>query len=101
MTDTIYADSIKLNSTKKFIINNTPILIINLNGDFFAIHDLCTHEDSSLSLGCLKGEYVHCTLHGSRFNVKTGVPADEPATEAVKTYPLTINDGIIHIDVDA
>ena len=90
-------NDIKINSTKKFIVNNIPILITNLDGEFYAINDLCTHEDSSLALGCLKGEYVHCTLHGSRFSVKTGIPIDEPATEPVETYPVEIKDGSIYV----
>jgi len=94
-----HINDIKLNSTKKFIIENTPILVTNLEGDFFAINDLCTHEDSSLALGCLRGEYVDCTLHGSRFSVKTGIPIDEPATEAVQTYPLTIKDDTLFIEI--
>lgn len=92
-------NDIKPDQTKKFIINDTPILVINLNQSFYAIHDLCTHEDSSLSLGCLKGEYVDCTLHGSRFNVITGIPIDEPATEAVQTYPVSVIDNVIYIEI--
>lgn len=94
-----HTDSIKLNSTKKFIVNDIPVLITNLDGEFFAINDLCTHEDSSLALGCLRGEYVDCTLHGSRFSVKTGIPIDEPATEPVETYPLTIKDDYLYIEI--
>ncbi len=94
-----HIDDIKINSTKKFIVADTPILVTNLEGIFYAINDLCTHEDSSLALGCLRGEYVDCTLHGSRFSVKTGIPIDEPATEAVKTYSLSIKDGSIYIDM--
>lgn len=100
MTQTIKVaatSEIKLNSTKKYIINNIPVLITNLDGTFYAINDLCTHEDSSLALGCLKGEYVHCTLHGSRFSVITGIPIDEPATEAVTTYPVVIKNSAIYI----
>lgn len=92
-------DAIKPNSTKKFMVNDIPVLITNLEGEFYAINDLCTHEDSSLALGCLRGEYVDCTLHGSRFSVKTGIPVDEPATEAVETYPLSIEDGILFIQM--
>lgn len=92
-------NAIKLNSTKKFIVAGIPILVTNLDGEFFAINDLCTHEDSSLALGCLRGEYVDCTLHGSRFSVKTGIPIDEPATEPVQTYPISIEDQSLYIDL--
>ncbi len=92
-----HINDIKPNTTKKFTLKKIPVLITNLDGEFYAINDLCTHEDSSLSLGCLRGEYVDCTLHGSRFSVKTGIPVDEPATEPVETYPLTIKNDFIYI----
>ena len=77
--------------TRRVIVNGHPVLIANVSGSFYAVDDLCTHEESSLSLGCLKGELISCTLHGSRFNVITGEPTEEPATEPLKTYPVKID----------
>ena len=67
------------------------ILLANVGGTLFACDDTCTHEDSSLSLGCLDGELVKCTLHGSRFNVRTGQPVEEPAEEPLRTYPVRVD----------
>jgi len=64
-------------------------LLAFIDGEYYCTDDLCTHEDSSLYLGSLHGDCVSCTLHGSRFNLKTGEPLDEPATEALQTYPIT------------
>jgi len=97
-TKLAHTDVIKPNSSKKFMIGDLAILVTHLEGSFYAINDLCTHEDSSLALGCLRGEYVDCTLHGSRFSVKTGIPVDEPATEPVETYPVTIEDNMIIVE---
>jgi len=71
------------------IINDHAYLLACIDGEYFCTDDLCTHEDSSLYLGSLHGDCVSCTLHGSRFNLKTGEPLDEPATEYLTTYPLT------------
>ena len=68
-----------------------PILLANVAGTLYACDDTCTHEDSSLSLGCLDGEWVKCTLHGSRFSVRTGEPAEEPAEDPLRTYPIRID----------
>jgi nitrite reductase/ring-hydroxylating ferredoxin subunit len=84
-------------TTKKFTINNANILLANVNGKIYAVDDMCTHEDSSLSLGCLKGELVSCTLHGSRFNVRTGKPAEEPATEALQRYNVRVQNNRIEV----
>ncbi len=77
------------------------ILLANVEGKIYAVNDMCTHEDSSLSLGCLKGELVSCTLHGSRFNVCTGVPIEEPATEALCRYPVRVNNNRVEVSLYA
>lgn len=76
------------------------ILLANVEGKIYAVDDMCTHEDSSLSLGCLKGELISCTLHGSRFNVRTGQPMEEPATEALRRYPVRVKNDRIEICLD-
>lgn len=86
--------------TLKVMTDRGDILLANVEGKIYAVDDMCTHEDSSLSLGCLKGELVSCTLHGSRFNVRSGQPMEEPATEALRRYPVRINQDRIEICLD-
>ena len=86
--------------TLKVTTDRGDILLANVEGKIYAVDDMCTHEDSSLSLGCLKGELVSCTLHGSRFNVRTGQPMEEPATEALRRYPVRISQDRIEICLD-
>ena len=86
--------------TKKFATDNSAILLANVDGKIYAVDDMCTHEDSSLSLGCLKGELVYCTLHGSRFNVRTGEPMEEPATEALQRYEVRIQNNRIEVSLE-
>lgn len=85
-------------STRRVVVDERPILLANVDGTVYAVDDTCSHEDSSLSLGCLKGELVSCTLHGSRFNVRTGIPMEEPATEPLATYAVRLADGVVEID---
>jgi 3-phenylpropionate/trans-cinnamate dioxygenase ferredoxin subunit len=49
-------------------------------------------------LGCLKGELISCTLHGSRFNVRTGEPMEEPATEPLNRFDVRVRDDQIEVD---
>lgn len=86
--------------TLKVTTDRGDILLANVEGKIYAVDDMCTHEDSSLSLGCLKGELVSCTLHGSRFNVRTGQPMEEPATEALRRYRVRISQDRIEICLD-
>jgi 3-phenylpropionate/trans-cinnamate dioxygenase ferredoxin subunit len=87
--------------TQRVLVGGHPILLANVDGHVYAVDDTCTHEDSSLSLGCLKGELVSCTLHGSRFSVRTGQPVEEPAQEALMTYPVRIQGDTILVHAGA
>lgn len=69
------------------------ILLANVDGRLCAVDDTCTHEDASLSTGVLKGEFVKCPLHNSRFNVCTGKAMEEPAEEDLRTYPVREEGG--------
>ena len=85
---------------KSFLLKGNKILLSNVDGEFFAIEDRCSHEDSPLSLGCLKGDLISCTLHGSRFCVRTGEPMEEPAIDPVKTFSLTIENNEVYIHIE-
>lgn len=88
-------------TTRRVLVADHPILLANVNGRIYAVDDTCTHEDSSLSLGCLKGELVSCTLHGSRFNVCTGQPVEPPAEEPLTRYRVRIRDDLILVGPEA
>ncbi|OGA22493.1 MAG: hypothetical protein A3I02_03370 [Betaproteobacteria bacterium RIFCSPLOWO2_02_FULL_67_26] len=75
---------------KQVAIGPRRVLLANVGGQFFAVDDTCTHEDASLSRGVLRGEWVKCPLHGSRFNVRTGEVVEDPASETLATYPVRI-----------
>ncbi|MGB0849491.1 MAG: non-heme iron oxygenase ferredoxin subunit [Thiolinea sp.] len=74
------------------------ILVCNVDGDFYAVDDMCTHEDASLYLGCLKGDQVQCSLHGGMFNIKTGVATVEPAELPLQTYVVKLENDLIQVD---
>lgn len=73
------------------------IVIANLDNEYFAISDTCSHEDASLYKGVLKDGYIRCPLHGSRFDIKTGRPLEEPAEEAVDVYPVQVWNNVIYV----
>ena len=66
------------------------IAVANVDGEFYAIDDTCTHEEASLSEGGLTGEVVVCARHGARFNVKTGRVLSLPAVRSVATYAVKV-----------
>lgn len=74
---------------------DTPILVVNLDGDFFAVLDQCTHEDFELSAGTIEDGQVECTLHGARFDLRTGEALCAPAYLPVARFPVKVEDGAV------
>lgn len=63
-----------------------PVCLINLDGEFFALNDCCTHEDASLADGEVSGDEIECPMHGGAFDIRTGMPASFPVVVPVATY---------------
>ena len=72
--------------------NGTGILLCLVEGVVHAVHDTCTHEDISLSLGVLCEHRLRCPLHGSQFDVRTGKVLDEPAEFDLRTFDVSVID---------
>lgn len=79
--------------------NEDPVVLINMNGEFFALDDCCTHEEASLSDGEIVGDEIECPLHGGAFEIRTGKPCSLPVVVPAKTYDVRIIDGDILIGV--
>ena len=71
------------------------ILLANVEGEYHAVSEVCTHAYYGLSEGDLMGEEVECPLHGSVFSVKSGQPLTPPADESLTVYPVRIEGGDI------
>ncbi len=78
-------------------IDGRRILLVHAPDGIHAVDELCTHEDASLALGCIKGQWIKCPLHGSRFDLRTGTPLDEPANVPLTVYAVKIEDDDILI----
>jgi 3-phenylpropionate/trans-cinnamate dioxygenase ferredoxin subunit len=70
-----------------------------VGGSYFALQDLCTHDDGPLGEGQMWGELVECPRHGARFNVKTGQAVTLPAVLPVKTFPVKVTGEDILVEV--
>jgi len=75
--------------------------VYNCGGTFYAIEDRCSHDDGPLAEGDWDPEActVVCPRHGSRFDLQTGIPMSLPAFEAVETFPVSVRDGIVWVEV--
>lgn len=74
------------------------LLLCNAEGEYYAVDEMCSHEDYSLQLGCIQGRKLKCSLHGSYFDLATGAALVEPADEPIRTYPVRIAAGQVWVD---
>ena len=83
-----------------FEVDGVSVAVANLDGRFYAIDNLCTHDGGPLGEGKLAGDTVECPRHGARFDVKTGAVRALPAVRPVRTYPVTVEGEEIYVEVD-
>jgi len=74
---------------------DTSILVVNLDGELYALEDRCSHEDFELSAGAVDAAAgsIECVLHGARFDLRDGRALCAPAYEPVAKFPVRVADG--------
>jgi len=82
---------------KVVVVGDKRIALCNVDGQFFAIDDLCTHDGGPLDQGELQGDVIECPRHGARFNVRTGKVLALPAVKALNAYPLKVEGSEIRV----
>jgi nitrite reductase/ring-hydroxylating ferredoxin subunit len=80
--------------------NYEPICLINLEGEFYALYDCCTHEEASLSDGEIVGDEIECPLHGGAFEIRTGMPAGFPVVVPAQMYPVRVVGDEVQISLN-
>lgn len=84
---------------KQVLIGKKEVAIFNVEGEFFATDDICSHAYASMADGYIEGDQVECPLHGACFSIKTGKALTAPATEDLKTYELKIEGDDILVGI--
>ncbi len=84
----------------KKIVEVAGILIVvaNIDGQFYAVEDVCTHDGGPLGEGKLDGCQLICPRHGARFDVRTGAALTMPAVEAAPTYAVRVEGDDVLIE---
>lgn len=81
--------------------SEVPVAVARtVDGEFFAINDVCSHGEVSLSEGEIIGCQVECWAHGARFDLRTGAVTELPAIDPVEAYPLRVDGERVLVDVD-
>lgn len=82
------------------IIGDRDIALYNAGGEIYATDNICTHGHARLCDGFLEGHEIECPLHQGRFDIRTGAPMCAPVTEAIRSYPIRIEDGRVFLALD-
>jgi 3-phenylpropionate/trans-cinnamate dioxygenase ferredoxin subunit len=92
-------DDIPPGHAARIEIDGVPVAIFNVNGEFHAVDDTCTHAEASLSEGELDVDFctVECPLHGSAFDLRSGEPTALPAVLPVRVHHVQVDNGVIRV----
>jgi len=75
-------------------------IVVNVEGDFFALDGICTHAYAELAMGFLAADRVICPLHLSQFDARSGEALSPPAEVALRTHPTRVQDGKVFVVVE-
>lgn len=80
-------------------VHGEPVALFNLDGEFYAISDICTHEEYYLHGGVIAGTEIECPMHGAVFDITTGEVMEPPAEYPLATFPCRVVDGEVQVGV--
>ena len=86
-------------SALKVETGDLVLAVFNVGGEFFVIDDTCTHGPGSLLEGYIEDDVVECNFHNGQFNIKTGEVVLPPCMIPIKTYPVSVVDDRVTIEV--
>lgn len=78
-------------------VEGTDVAVFKIDGEFYAIEDVCTHDGAEIASGKLEGDEIVCPRHGARFCVKTGAVKAPPAYEDIACFPVKVENGKIQV----
>lgn len=91
------AEDIAPGTFKALAAGPTRVVVCNVDGDFYALRDQCSHDDLPLSNGDLEGDEFVCIHHGARFDVCSGKALCLPAIRPVQTFEVEVRDGEVFV----
>ena len=89
-------------AVRRFEWEDLEIMVVNCNGEVLAMEDRCSHDDGDLADGEIDLERcaVECPRHGSLFDLRTGKPLNLPAYVPIETFPVSVEDGVVRVEVE-
>jgi nitrite reductase/ring-hydroxylating ferredoxin subunit len=90
-------DEVGPGEIKQYLVEDRFVALCNVEGEFHAFEDVCTHQFTHLSEGEFAGSEVKCPLHGAKFDVKTGAAKSLPAVKPVPKHEVRVENGSVYV----
>lgn len=90
-------EEVSSGEVRQYRVEDRPVALCNVDGEFFAFEDVCTHQFAYLSEGGLENGQIRCPLHGAKFDVKSGDAKSLPAVKPVPTHEVKVEDGQVYV----
>jgi naphthalene 1,2-dioxygenase system ferredoxin subunit len=100
-TDATAFDDVPDDDVTSVQLDGRDIALYKVEGSVFATDNTCTHGHARLCDGFLEGHEIECPLHQGKFDVRNGSPTCAPVTEALRCYPVRIQDGRVFLQLPA
>lgn len=81
-------------------VDGTAVVVFNIEGEYYAIEDVCTHDGGQLTGGTVEGDEIVCPRHGARFCIRTGEALTPPAYEPTAKFPVRVHQGEVQVRDD-
>jgi naphthalene 1,2-dioxygenase system ferredoxin subunit len=91
------AEQLQEETALPFTVDGRHYALYRVRGDFYATDGICSHGQARLCDGYLDEFLIECPLHQGCFDIRSGMPVLPPATEAISTYPVRIEAGIVEV----
>jgi 3-phenylpropionate/trans-cinnamate dioxygenase ferredoxin subunit len=85
-------------TTKRVVVDGVEVLLCNVDGDLYAVADVCTHDGGPLDQGELQGCQIMCPRHGALFDVTTGRALTLPAVMPLETYTVRVEGEDVFVE---
>ena len=93
-------DEIPAGSREVFDLETMSIVLFNVDGTYYAVEDMCSHEEYELHDGDLEGFVLKCPKHGATFDIRNGDFLSAPAYFPIKAFPVRVEDGNVQVGLD-
>lgn len=84
-------DEVPAGKMKHIELNGKEIMIVNLDGKFYALNDRCSHTNAPLSMGHIQDSILTCPMHGARFDITIGKKVSDPKMPSFNIDSLPVN----------